>query len=63
MGVIILTQGTPILWYAKHQNTIKSFTFSSEFVALKIATELNKALRFKLLELTLREPHVASVTT
>ena len=30
------------------QNTIESSTFGSEFVALKIAIEMNEALRYKL---------------
>jgi hypothetical protein len=36
------------MWYAKRQNTIESSTFGSEFVALRIAYELNDALRYKL---------------
>lgn len=47
-GFVILVNGTPIQWYSKRQNTIESSTFGSEFVALKIATEANDALRYKL---------------
>ncbi len=47
-GIVILINGTPVSWYSKRQNTIESSTFGSEFVALKIATEMNEALRYKL---------------
>ena len=38
----------PILWYSKWQNTLESSTFGSEFVALRIAVEMNDALWIKL---------------
>lgn len=38
----------PISWFSKKQNTVESSTFSSEFVALRIATELIISLRYKL---------------
>ena len=38
----------PIIWYSKKQNTVEASTFGSEFVAMKVATEMNKALRYKL---------------
>jgi hypothetical protein len=44
-GVIIFVNGAPIRWYSKRQNTVESSTFGSEFVALKIAMELNIAMR------------------
>jgi hypothetical protein len=47
-GIIFFLNGTPINWYSRRQNTIESSTFGSEFVALKIATEMNEALRYKL---------------
>ena len=47
-GIVIFINGTPVSWYSKRQNTIESSTFGSEFVALKIATEMNEALRYKL---------------
>ena len=47
-GIIILLQGTPIIWYSKRQNTVESSTFGSEFVALKIATEMVEGLRYRL---------------
>ena len=47
-GLVIFILGTPILWYSKRQNTIETSTFGSEFVALKIATELLEGLRYRL---------------
>jgi hypothetical protein len=47
-GIIIFAQGTPVLWYSKRQNTIETSTFGSEFVALKIATEMVEGLRYRL---------------
>jgi hypothetical protein len=40
--------GVPITWYSKRQNTIEKSAFGSEFVALHIAVEMNKALWYKL---------------
>jgi hypothetical protein len=47
-GIVIFINGAPISWYSKRQNTIESSVFGSEFVALKIAVEMNEALRYKL---------------
>jgi hypothetical protein len=47
-GIIIFINGSPISWYSKRQNTIETSTFGSEFVALRIALEMNDALRYKL---------------
>ena len=47
-GIIFFMNGAPIKWYSKRQNTIKSSTSGSEFVALKIAVEMNDGLRYKL---------------
>ena len=47
-GIIFFANGAPISWYSKRQNTIESSVFGSEFVALKIAMEMNEALRYKL---------------
>jgi hypothetical protein len=43
-GIIFFINGAPISCYSKRQNTIESSTFGSEFVALKIATEMKEAL-------------------
>ena len=47
-GVLIYLKRAPIVWYSKAQKTVETSTFGSEFVALRIATELIKALRYKL---------------
>lgn len=47
-GIVIFVNGAPIVWYSKRQNTIETSTFGSEFVALKIAIELNEGLRYKI---------------
>jgi hypothetical protein len=47
-GVLIFVNMAPIVWYSKRQNTVKSSTFGSEFVALRTAVELIVGLRYKL---------------
>ena len=47
-GVIIMVNRAPIIWYSKRQNTVETSTFGSEFVAMRIAMEKCKALRYKL---------------
>ena len=47
-GIINFVNGTPIRWYSKRQNAVESSTYGSEFVALRIATELIIGLRFNL---------------
>ena len=47
-GIVFFVNGAPVKWYSKRQNTIESSVFGSEFVALKIAVEMNEALRYKL---------------
>ena len=47
-GILIYCQNTPIVWLSKRQNTVETSSFGSEFVALRIATELIQALRYKL---------------
>ena len=47
-GILIYLNMAPIFWYSKKQNTVETSTFSSEFVALKIATEKIISLRYKL---------------
>ena len=39
---------SPILWYHKRQNTVENFTFGSEFVVMRIATELIESRVYKL---------------
>ena len=47
-GIIIYLNNSPIIWYSKRQSTVESTTFGSEFVALRIASELIISLRYKL---------------
>ena len=47
-GIIILVNRAPIIWYSKRQNTVETSTFGSEFIAMRIATELVEGLRYKL---------------
>ena len=47
-GFIIYLNNAPIDWYSKKQNTVESSTFGSEFVAMRVAVERLRALRYKL---------------
>ena len=47
-GILLYLNSAPIIWYSKRQNTVESSTFGSEFVALRVASELIIALRYKL---------------
>jgi hypothetical protein len=47
-GVILYVNKAPILWYSKHQNTVKTSTFGSEFCAMKIAIDMIEGLCYKL---------------
>ena len=47
-GILIYCNLAPIIWYSKRQNTVESSTFGSEYIALKIATEMVEGLLYKL---------------
>jgi len=47
-GILIFLNKAPIVWYSKHQNMVESSTFGSEFVAMRIATDLIISLCYKL---------------
>ena len=47
-GIFLYMNNTPVIWFSKRQNTVETSSFGSEFVALRIATELIEALRYKL---------------
>jgi len=47
-GILMFLNGAAVRWYSKRQNTVESSTFGSEFVAMKIAMEMNSAMRYKL---------------
>ena len=47
-GIFIYLNNTPVIFYSKRQNTVESSSFGSEFIALRIATEMIESLRYKL---------------
>jgi len=47
-GILMFLNRAVVCWYSKHQNTVKSSTFGLEFVAMKIAMEMNSAMCYKL---------------
>ena len=47
-GILIYANNAPIIWYSKRQNTVESSSFGSEYIALRICTEMVEALRYKL---------------
>ncbi len=47
-GILIFVNRASIIWFSTRQNTVKTSTFGSEFVAMKISVELIEALRYKL---------------
>ena len=47
-GIIIYVNNEPIIWYSKQQNIVEDSSVGSDFVALRISTEMIEALRYKL---------------
>ena len=47
-GLIIFLNIAPTIWYSKSQNSVKSSTFSSEFIAMKSCIDQITALRSRL---------------
>ena len=47
-GIVIDVNNASIIWYIKQQNTVETSSFGSEFVALRISTEIIEALGYKL---------------
>ncbi len=47
-GILIFCNRAPIVWFSKRQNTVETSSFSSEFIAARIAVELVEALHYKL---------------
>jgi hypothetical protein len=41
-------KGAPVTWYSRQQNTVELSTFGSEFIAMHIAVEQVKGLRYNL---------------
>ena len=47
-GLLLFVNKAPVTWFSKRQNTVKTSTFGSEFIAMKTAVERIKALHYKL---------------
>ena len=47
-GILIYVNKAPIVWYSKRQNTVKTSTYGSEMVVIRLAVEMIKALKYKL---------------
>jgi hypothetical protein len=47
-GILIFLNKAPVVWYSKRQNTVKSSTFGSEFIAMRVAVEMVEGLQYKL---------------
>ena len=47
-GILIFVQNAPIIWFSKRQNTVKSATFESKLVAMRIAKDLIVGLQYKI---------------
>jgi len=47
-GVLIYLNKAPIIWFSKSLRMVDTSTFGSEFIALKMSTELIKSLCYKL---------------
>ena len=47
-GILVYMNNAPILWYSKRQNTVESSSFGSEYIALRICTEMIETTRYKL---------------
>ena len=46
--IIIYVNNALIIWNIKRQNTVEASSFGSDFVALRISTEMIEAMRYKL---------------
>ena len=42
---LVYMNSAPIMWYSKRQNTVEASSFGSEYIALRICTEMVEALR------------------
>jgi hypothetical protein len=43
--IVLFVKRAPIVWYSKHQNTVETSTFGSEFIAMRIAIDQTEGLR------------------
>ena len=47
-GIMVFINMSLVYWFSKRQNTVEASTFGSEYIAVRIAIEKIKALRYKL---------------
>ena len=47
-GLLLFVNRAPVTWFSKRQNTVKTSTFGSKFIAMKTAVEHVEALHYKL---------------
>ena len=47
-GIMVFINMSLVYWFSKRQNTVEALTFGSEYIAVRIAIEKIKALRYKL---------------
>ena len=47
-GILIYINKSPIIWWCKRQNTVETSTYGSELVAMRLAVEMVKSLKYKL---------------
>ena len=47
-GILLFINQTPVIWYAKKQETVETATYGSEFVAARKAVQLAMGLRLTL---------------
>ena len=47
-GLLLFVNHALIVWYSKHENTVETSTFGSEFIAMKTVVEQIEVLRYKL---------------
>jgi hypothetical protein len=47
-GYLTFLNMAPTNWFSKRQNSVETSTFGSEFTAMKVVTEANRGLRYKL---------------
>ena len=46
-GIILCSNKAPIVWYYNRDTTVESSTFGSEFVALRVASEIIISLSYR----------------
>ena len=60
-GIVIFVNSAFLIWWSKHQNTVETSTFRSDYVALRIAMEQIISLRYKLKTMDIQVEDPANV--